>query len=309
MARPTAPFPSTIPRAPIRSTWDSRSAGLGTMPPGGPGRERKVLAVRRPLARLGRNFINGVWRVGSMARFFGLVIASSGTSAQRFRLVMREVYFSGVLSLIIIIVSGLFVGMVLGLQGFQTLERYGATESIGVLVALSLVRELGPVVAALLFASRAGSAITAEIGLMKTTEQLTAMDMMAVSPMARVIAPRFWAGIISMPILSLLFSAMGVFGGYIVGVVLIGVDNGAFWSQMQAAVDFRYDVLNGLVKSFVFGIAVTVIATFEGYDAPPTAEGVSGATTRTVVTSALVILALDLVLTAFMLRPDQCNAA
>ncbi|HEY4999954.1 MAG TPA: lipid asymmetry maintenance ABC transporter permease subunit MlaE [Usitatibacter sp.] len=264
-----------------------------------------MLDVRKPLARLGGNVINGIWRAGSMARFFGLVIASSGTSFSRFSLVMREVYFSGVLSLIIIIVSGLFVGMVLGLQGYETLQKYGATESIGVLVALSLVRELGPVVAALLFAARAGSAITAEIGLMKTTEQLTAMDMMAVSPMARVIAPRFWAGIISMPILSLLFSSMGVFGGYIVGVVMIGVDNGAFWGQMQAAVDFRYDVLNGLVKSFVFGIAVTVIATFEGYDAPPTAEGVSGATTRTVVTSALMILALDLVLTAFMLRAEH----
>ena len=261
--------------------------------------------VRKPVARLGYNVIEGIWRIGVMARFFALVIASSGTSFQRFRLVMREVYFSGVLSLIIIIVSGLFVGMVLGLQGFETLQKYGATESIGVLVALSLVRELGPVVAALLFASRAGSAITAEIGLMKTTEQLTAMDMMAVSPMARVIAPRFWAGIISMPILGLLFSAMGVFGGYLVGVVMIGVDNGAFWSQMQAAVDFRYDVLNGIVKSFVFGVAVTIIATFEGYDAPPTAEGVSGATTRTVVTSALTILALDLVLTAFMLRADH----
>ena len=261
--------------------------------------------VRRPLARLGQNFIDGLWRIGVMARFFGLVIASSGTSFNRFRLVMREVYFTGVLSLIIIIVSGLFVGMVLGLQGYETLQKYGATESIGVLVALSLVRELGPVVAALLFASRAGSAITAEIGLMKTTEQLTAMDMMAVSPMARVIAPRFWAGVISMPILALLFSAMGVFGGYIIGVVVIGVDNGAFWSQMQAAVDFRYDVLNGVVKSLVFGIAVTVIATFEGYDSPPTAEGVSRATTRTVVTSALVILALDLVLTAFMLRGED----
>jgi len=269
-----------------------------------PARERKVLDVRRPLARLGRNFINGVWRAGSMARFFGLVLASSGTSLGRFRLVMREVYFSGVLSLVIIIVSGLFVGMVLGLQGFETLQKYGATESIGVLVSLSLVRELGPVVAALLFASRAGSAITAEIGLMKATEQLSAMDMMAVSPMARVIAPRFWAGVISMPMLAALFSCMGVFGGYLVGVVIIGVDNGAFWSQMQAAVDFRYDVLNGVVKSFVFGIAITVIATFEGYDAPPTAEGVSGATTRTVVSSALTILALDLVLTSLMLRGE-----
>jgi phospholipid/cholesterol/gamma-HCH transport system permease protein len=258
--------------------------------------------LKRPIESLGHRVINGVWRVGSMARFFALVFASSATSGHRFRLVMREVYFSGVLSLVIIVVSGLFVGMVLGLQGFETLQKYGATESIGVLVALSLVRELGPVVAALLFASRAGSAVTAEIGLMKVTEQLSAMDMMAVSPMARVIAPRFWAGVISMPLLAALFEATGVFGGYIVGVVIIGVDNGAFWSQMQAAVDFRYDVLNGVVKSFVFGIAVSVIATFEGYDAPPTAEGVSRATTRTVVTSALTILALDLILTSFMLR-------
>jgi phospholipid/cholesterol/gamma-HCH transport system permease protein len=260
--------------------------------------------IQRPIATLGHKVIDGVWRVGSMARFFALVLSSSATSVQRFRLVMREVYFSGVLSLVIIIVSGLFVGMVLGLQGFETLQKYGATESIGVLVALSLVRELGPVVAALLFAARAGSAITAEIGLMKVTEQLSAMDMMAVSPMSRVIAPRFWAGVISMPLLAALFEATGVFGGYIVGVVLIGVDNGAFWSQMQSAVDFRYDVLNGVVKSFVFGIAVSVIATFEGYDAPPTAEGVSRATTRTVVSSALTILALDLVLTSFMLRGE-----
>ncbi len=257
---------------------------------------------RQGVARIGRHFIDLVWRVGALSRFLVLVLLASGTSFRRFRLVVREVYFEGVQSLIIIVVSGLFVGMVLGLQGYETLQKYGAQESIGVLVALSLVRELGPVVAGLLFASRAGSAITAEIGLMKATEQITAMDMMAVSPMARVIAPRFWAGVISMPLLAALFSAMGVFGGYLVGVVLLGVDAGAFWSQMQAAVDFRYDVLNGVVKSFVFGIAVSAIATFEGFDAPPTAEGVSGATTRTVVSSALVILALDLVLTAFMLR-------
>lgn len=257
---------------------------------------------RQGVARIGRHFIDLIWRVGALSRFLCLVLLASGTSFRRFRLVVREVYYEGVQSLIIIVVSGLFVGMVLGLQGYETLQKYGAQESIGVLVALSLVRELGPVVAGLLFASRAGSAITAEIGLMKATEQITAMDMMAVSPMARVIAPRFWAGVISMPLLAALFSAMGVFGGYLVGVVLLGVDAGAFWSQMQAAVDFRYDVLNGVVKSFVFGIAVSAIATFEGFDAPPTAEGVSGATTRTVVSSALVILALDLVLTAFMLR-------
>jgi len=160
----------------------------------------------------------------------------------------------------------------------------------------------GPVVAALLFASRAGSAITAEIGLMKATEQLDAMEMMAVDPIARVVAPRFWAGVISMPLLAALFSAMGVFGGYLVGVRMIGVDEGSFWSQMEAAVDFDEDVLNGVIKSFVFGVAITWIAVFEGYDAPPTAEGVSGATTRTVVTASLWVLALDFVLTALMFR-------
>jgi phospholipid/cholesterol/gamma-HCH transport system permease protein len=243
-----------------------------------------------------------VWRVGFAGRFFWLTIRESGTSFRRFSLTMREIYFAGVLSLVIILVSGLFVGMVLGLQGYDTLVRYGSSEALGVLVSLSLVRELGPVVAGLLFASRAGSAITAEIGLMKATEQLSAMEMMAVDPIARVVAPRFWAGVISMPLLAALFSAMGVFGGYLVGVKLIGVDEGSFWSQMQAAVDFREDVLNGIIKSVVFGIAVTWIAVFEGYDAPPTAEGVSRATTRTVVTSSLAILALDFVLTALMFR-------
>jgi phospholipid/cholesterol/gamma-HCH transport system permease protein len=230
------------------------------------------------------------------------MLRHSGTAFRRFHLTVRELYFAGVLSLIIIVVSGLFVGMVLGLQGYDTLARYGSSESLGVLVALSLVRELGPVVAALLFASRAGSAITAEIGLMKATEQLDAMEMMAVDPVARVVAPRFWGGVLSMPLLAALFSAMGIFGGYLVGVVLIGVDVGQFWSQMQAAVDFREDVLNGVIKSVVFGVAVTGIAVFEGYDAPPTAEGVSRATTRTVVTSSLAVLALDFVLTAFMFR-------
>ena len=220
----------------------------------------------------------------------------------RFRLTIREIYFAGVLSLIIISVSGLFVGMVLGLQGYDILVRYGSADAVGSLVALSLLRELGPVVAALLFASRAGSAITAEIGLMKATEQLAAMEMMAVDPIARVVAPRFWGGVISMPILAAIFSTVGIFGGYLITVVLIGVDEGAFWSQMQASVDFRSDVGNGVIKSFVFGIAVTWIAVFEGYDAPPTAEGVSGATTRTVVLSALAILALDFVLTALMFR-------
>jgi phospholipid/cholesterol/gamma-HCH transport system permease protein len=252
------------------------------------------------LQRLGNGAAAKIWRLGYAARFFVYILWHSGTALRRFRLTVREMYFAGVQSMIIILVSGLFVGMVLGLQGYDTLQRYGSSEALGILVALSLVRELGPVVAGLLFASRAGSAITAEIGLMKATEQIAAMEMMAVDPVARVVAPRFWAGVLSMPLLAVLFSAMGIFGGYLVGVQLIGVDEGAFWSQMQASVDVRNDILNGVIKSVVFGIAVTWIAVFEGYDAPPTAEGVSGATTRTVVTSSLAILALDFVLTALM---------
>ncbi len=252
------------------------------------------------LRRLGRTVTDKLWRLGFASRFFAYMLLHSGTSFRRFRITVREIYFTGVLSLIIILVSGLFVGMVLGLQGYDTLQRYGSSDALGVLVALSLVRELGPVVAGLLFASRAGSAITAEIGLMKATEQISAMEMMAVDPIARIVAPRFWAGVVSMPLLAALFSAAGIFGGYLVGVQLIGVDEGAFWSQMQAAVDVRQDILNGVIKSLVFGVAVTWIAVFEGYDAPPTAEGVSRATTRTVVTSSLAILALDFVLTALM---------
>ena len=252
------------------------------------------------LERLGHAAGAKIWRLGYAARFFVYILLHSGTALRRFGLTIREIYFAGVLSLIIILVSGLFVGMVLGLQGYDTLQRYGSSEALGILVALSLVRELGPVVAGLLFASRAGSAITAEIGLMKATEQIAAMEMMAVDPIARVVAPRFWAGVISMPLLAALFSAMGIFGGYLVGVQLIGVDEGAFWSQMQSSVDVREDIMNGVIKSVVFGVAVTWIAVFEGYDAPPTAEGVSGATTRTVVTSSLAILALDFVLTALM---------
>ena len=251
---------------------------------------------------IGARTVDSVLRLGYATRFIARTIMSSGTSLRRPRLVIRELYFTGVLSLIIILVSGLFVGMVLGFQGYHTLQIYGSESALGVLVALSLVRELGPVVAALLFASRAGSAMTAEIGLMKATEQLSAMELMAVDPIARVVAPRFWAGVISMPLLAAMFSAMGVFGGYLVGVVLIGVDEGSFWSQMQGAVDFQKDILNGVIKSVVFGFAVTWISLFEGYDAPPTAEGVSGATTRTVVTSSLAILALDFLLTAFMFR-------
>ena len=254
------------------------------------------------LRKLGAATINGVWRLGFATRFFLAMLRYSGQSFRRLPLTIREIYFSGVHSLLIIVVSGLFVGMVLGLQGYDILQRFGSSDALGIMVALSLLRELGPVVAGLLFASRAGSAVTAEIGLMKTTEQLQAMDMMAVNPLARVVAPRFWGGVISMPLLAAMFSAMGIFGGWLIGVIAIGVDDGAFWSQMRAAVSFRYDVLNGVIKSFVFGAAVSWIAVFEGYDCQPTAEGVSRAITRTVVYSALAILALDFVLTSFMFR-------
>jgi phospholipid/cholesterol/gamma-HCH transport system permease protein len=205
-----------------------------------------------------------------------------------------------VLSFLIILISGLFVGMVLGLQGFYILSDFGAEETLGVMVAASLVRELGPVVSALLFAGRAGSALTAEIGLMKATEQLSGMEMMAVDPIKRIISPRFLAGIISTPLLSAIFSSIGVMGGHIVGVGMLGVDDGAFWAQMQNTIDFNEDIVNGIIKSMVFGFVVSWIALFEGYDAIPTSEGVSRATTRTVVNSAFSILGLDFILTALM---------
>lgn len=217
------------------------------------------------------------------------------------RLVVHQLYSVGVLTLLIILVSSLFVGMVLGLQGYNTLVDFGAESSLGLLVALSLVRELGPVVTALLFAGRAGSALTAEIGLMKATDQLAGMEMMAVNPMTRVIAPRFVAGLISLPLLAALFSAIGIYGGHLVGVIRLGVDDGVFWSQMQAGVDVYEDVLNGMMKAVVFGFVVSWIAVFEGYDATPTSEGVASATTRTVVTSSLAVLGLDFILTALTL--------
>jgi phospholipid/cholesterol/gamma-HCH transport system permease protein len=227
------------------------------------------------------------------------MLASPG-AFRRPRLVTDQIHFIGNYSLVIIAVSGLLVGFVLGLQGYYTLNKYGSEQALGLLVALSLIRELGPVVTALLFAGRAGTSLTAEIGLMKAGEQLAAMEMMAVDPMARVLAPRFWAGVISMPILAAIFSAVGVVGGYIVGVRLIGVDEGAFWSQMQAGVDVWADVMNGVIKSFVFGVAVTFIALYEGYCAAPTPEGVARATTRTVVIGSLMVLWLDFLLTALM---------
>ena len=254
------------------------------------------------LRRLGGAVTGGIAWVGYAARFFVAILWHSPGAFRRLHLTLREIYFSGVRSLVIILTSGLFVGMVLSLQGYEVLVRYGADEQLGIVVALSLVRELGPVLAGLLFASRAGSAITAEIGLMKATEQLSAMEMMAVDPIARVVAPRFWAGVISMPLLAALFSALGIFGAYFIGVRVLGVDAGAFWGQMQAGVKVWPDVSNGIIKSVVFGTAVSLIAVFDGYDAKPTAEGVSIATPRTVVISSLAILALDFVLTVFMFR-------
>jgi phospholipid/cholesterol/gamma-HCH transport system permease protein len=213
---------------------------------------------------------------------------------------VAQVYNVGVLSVLIVAVSGLFVGMVLALQGYYVLSQFGAEQSLGVMVAASLVRELGPVVTALLVAGRAGSALTAEIGLMKATEQLSGLEMMAVDPVKRILTPRFFGGLLSMPLLAAMFSAVGVLGGYFVGVGLLGVDDGVFWSQMQAKIDLHEDVYNGVIKSVVFGAAVTWIALFQGYDAVPTSEGVSRATTRTVVSGALAVLGLDFVLTALM---------
>ncbi|WP_432258490.1 lipid asymmetry maintenance ABC transporter permease subunit MlaE [Cupriavidus sp. TMH.W2] len=252
------------------------------------------------LRAIGAAVRGSVSGLGHATRMFLTVLGLSPALLRRFRLVTDQVFFVGNLSLVIIAVSGLFVGFVLGLQGYYTLNRYGSEQALGLLVALSLVRELGPVVTALLFAGRAGTSLTAEIGLMKAGEQLTAMEMMAVNPLQRVVAPRFWAGVIAMPVLAAIFSAVGILGGYVVGVQLIGVDAGAFWSQMQGGVDVRADVLNGVIKSFIFGIAVTFIALYQGFEAKPTPEGVSRATTRTVVIASLAVLGLDFLLTALM---------
>jgi phospholipid/cholesterol/gamma-HCH transport system permease protein len=237
---------------------------------------------------------------GHGARLLARLILLCGPTIRRFGLVRDQIHFLGNYSLAIITVSGLFVGFVLGLQGYYTLQRYGSAEALGLLVALSLVRELGPVVTALLYAGRAGASLTAEIGLMRSGEQLLAMEMMAVDPVRRVLAPRFLAGIIAMPLLAAVFSAVGILGGYVVGVLLIGVDSGAFWSQMQGGVDVWRDVGNGIIKSVVFGVAVTFVALLQGFEAQPTPEGVSKATTRSVVVASLSVLGLDFILTVMM---------
>ena len=246
-------------------------------------------AVRGKLANLGYG-----------ARLFMRLLGTAGPAFRRFGLIRDQIHFLGNYSLAIIAISGLFVGFVFGLQGYYTLQRYGSSEALGLLVTLSLVRELGPVVTALLFAGRAGTSLTAEIGLMKAGEQISVMEMMAVDPVLRVLAPRFWAGIITMPLLAAVFSAMGIIGGWVVGVLMIGVDSGSFWSQIQGGVDVWNDVGNGVVKSIVFGFTVTFVALLQGFDAQPTPEGVASATTRTVVVASLAVLGLDFILTALM---------
>ncbi|HEY0634253.1 MAG TPA: lipid asymmetry maintenance ABC transporter permease subunit MlaE [Gammaproteobacteria bacterium] len=252
------------------------------------------------LQRLGRAGLEAFERLGRASLLFLNILGGVPSVLPRLRLLVAQLYAVGVLSIVIILVSGLFVGMVLGLQLYNTLVDFGAEASLGPVVALTLVRELGPVVTALLFAGRAGSALTAEIGLMKATEQLSGMEMMAVDPIKRVLAPRFLAGFISMPLLAAIFSAVGVMGGYFVGVGLLGVDEGSYWAQMQDKVDLYDDVMNGVIKSLVFGVVAVWIAIFEGYDAVPTSEGVSRATTRTVVHTSLAVLGLDFILTALM---------
>ena len=238
--------------------------------------------------------------VGYSARLLLRLIALVAPTLRRRHLLFEQIHFLGNHSLAIIVVSGLFVGFVLSLQGYYILQRYGSSEALGVMVALSLVRELGPVVAALLFAGRAGTSLTAGIGLMKADEVLAAMEMMAVDPIRRILAPRFWAGVIVMPLLAAVFSAVGIMGAWLVGGVMIGIDAGAFWSQMQSGVDVWSDVGNGLLKSLVFGVTVTFVALLQGYECQPTPEGVSRATTRTVVMASLAVLGLDFVLTAMM---------
>lgn len=246
-------------------------------------------AVRRQLVDLGQG-----------ARLFVRLLTTLGSSLKRFGLIRDQIHFLGNYSLAIIAVSGLFVGFVFGLQGYYTLQRYGSSSALGLLVTLTLVRELGPVVTALLFAGRAGTSLTAEIGLMKAGEQISVMEMMAVDPVLRVLAPRFWAGVITMPLLAAVFSAMGIIGGWVVGVLMIGVDGGSFWSQIQEGVDVWQDLGNGVLKSIVFGFTVTFIALLQGFEAQPTPEGVASATTRTVVVASLSVLGLDFILTAMM---------
>lgn len=254
----------------------------------------------KAIQKLGRSGLDYVSTFGRSGVFLLRGVFGLSFSAKGLQLLIKQLYQVGVLSLIIIIVSGMFIGMVLGLQGYSILVDYGSEQAVGQMVALTLVRELGPVVTALLFAGRAGSALTAEIGLMKATEQLSSLEMMGVDPMRRIVAPRLWAGFISLPILAIIFSAVGIMGGMLISVDWLGVYDGAFWSNMQSAVEFESDILNGVIKAVVFGVVVTWIAVFQGYDLIPTSEGISNATTKTVVYSSLAVLGLDFLLTAVM---------
>ncbi|RAP38396.1 ABC transporter permease [Legionella quinlivanii] len=253
------------------------------------------------LAHLGQRGINILGMVGNSGVFLAKVFVRNPDFPRLWPALRTQIYNVGVLSFLIIVVSALFIGMVVGLQGYNTLQKFGAGTQLGQLLALSIARELGPVMSALLFAGRAGSALTAEIGLMKATEQLASMDMMGVDPLGRVVYPRFLAGLICLPVLAIIFSATAIYGGYFIGVIWLGIDAGSFWSNMQAAVDFRIDVLSGIIKSIVFAFAVVWIAVFQGFSCTPTAEGISQATTRTVVYASLAVLGLDFLLTAIMI--------
>lgn len=250
---------------------------------------------------LGRYGVDSLQKMGKAGLLIFQILFLPGNLRKSTILTIQQIYAEGVLSLSIIIISSLFIGMVLALQGYHTLAKFGALQELGPMVALTVVRELGPVVTAILFAGRAGSAVTAEVALMKTTEQLSSMEMMAVDPLKQVIAPRFWGGLISMPLLTIIFNVTAIYGAFLVGVQWLSVDAGLFWSNMQTSVDFRLDILNGIIKSVVFGIAVSWIALVQGYTAQPTSSGIAKATTQTVVYSSLIVLALDFILTAIMI--------
>ena len=258
------------------------------------------MAIINCIAGVGRNSIAAIAGVGRAGIMLWGAIFCWPQWRKSMPLLIRQIYVVGVQSVTIVLVSGLFIGMVLALQGYVILVGFGTEESLGPMVALSLLRELGPVVTALLFAGRAGSALTAEIGLMKSTEQLSSLEMMAIDPLKQIIAPRFWAGVISMPLLAVIFTVVGIFGGYLVGVEWKGIDEGAFWSILQASVEWRQDIVNCLIKSGVFAIVVTWIALYRGYESTPNPEGISRATTQTVVQASLAVLALDFLLTAAM---------
>lgn len=259
-----------------------------------------MIGMIQSMGRTGRTFCQHVGRSGLF--LLATLFLCKPKWRQSWRLLSVQLYRVGVLSLAIILLSALFIGMVLALQGFNTLNKFGASQELGQLVALSVVRELGPVVSALLFAGRAGSALTAEIGLMRATEQISSLEMMAVDPLWHVVAPRLWAGIIALPLLTILFNVVAIYGGQMVGVDWLGVDSGSFWSNMQAAVSFREDIVNGIIKSLVFGFVVTWISVYQGFYSEPNAAGISRATTKTVVYASLLVLAFDFVLTAVMME-------